>query len=81
MKKYAQSMSEIASRLEATNPRDQALINWLNDSDSADGPWFRWAHFKDYDRDGKIEFFNTFLPSSPEYAEWELTQGFLNRVQ
>lgn len=27
MKKYAQSMSEIASRLEATNPRDQALIN------------------------------------------------------
>lgn len=58
-----------------------ATESFINDSDSADGPWFRWAHFKDYDRDGKIEFFNTFLPSSPEYAEWELTQGFLNRVQ
>ncbi len=58
-----------------------ATEEFINENSSPDGSWFRWAHFKDYDNDGKVEFYNTFFPSSPEYAEWELNQGFLSRVQ
>lgn len=58
-----------------------ATEEFINENSSPNGSWFRWAHFKDYDNDGKVEFYNTFFPSSPEYAEWELNQGFLSRVQ
>ena len=47
---------------------------------SEDGSWIRWGHFKDYDGDGKVEFYNTELPNSSNYLEWELNQGFLYRV-
>lgn len=58
-----------------------ATSEFINENSSTDGSWIRWAHFKDYDNDGTIELYNTYLPGSPEYSEWELTQGFLNRVQ
>ena len=47
---------------------------------SEDGGWIRWGHFKDYDGDGKVELYNTELPNSANYLEWELNQGFLYRV-
>ena len=44
------------------------------------GRWILWADFRDYDNDGKIEFYNTHYPNTADYLEWELNQGFLYRV-
>ena len=54
--------------------------NFIENYSSQDGGWIRWGHFKDYDGDGKVEFYNTELPNSSNYLEWELNQGFLYRV-
>ena len=54
--------------------------SFIENYSSEDGSWIRWGHFKDYDGDGKVEFYNTELPNSSNYLEWELNQGFLYRV-
>ena len=54
--------------------------SFIENYSSQDGSWIRWGHFKDYDGDGKVEFYNTELPNSANYLEWELNQGFLNRI-
>ena len=54
--------------------------SFIENYSSEDVGWIRWGHFKDYDSDGKVEFYNTELPNSSNYLEWELNQGFLNRV-
>ena len=54
--------------------------SFIENYSSQDGGWIRWGHFKDYDGDGKVEFYNTELPNSSNYLEWELNQGFLYRV-
>ena len=54
--------------------------SFIENYSSQDGGWIRWGHFKDYDGDGQVEFYNTELPNSANYLEWELNEGFLNRI-
>ena len=54
--------------------------SFIENYSSEDGGWIKWGQFKDYDGDGKVELYNTELPSSANYLEWELNQGFLYRV-
>lgn len=54
--------------------------SFIENYSSEDGGWIKWGHFKDYDGDGKVELYNTELPNSANYLEWELNQGFLYRV-
>ena len=54
--------------------------DFVDDYFSEFGRWILWADFRDYDNDGKVEFYNTHYPNTEEYVEWELNQGFLYRV-
>ena len=54
--------------------------DFIEDYYSETGNWIVWADFRDHDNDGKVEFYNTANPNTPDYLEWELSQGFLYRI-
>ena len=54
--------------------------DFIDDYYSETGRWIVWADFRDHDNDGKVEFYNTAYPNTADYLEWELSQGFLYRI-
>jgi hypothetical protein len=53
--------------------------NFINNSYDPTGSWIEWAIISDKDNDGKLEYFNTGYPNTPDYLEWELNDGVLIR--